>query len=146
MYYIPATIKKIKTYKTYIIPNGLFYKNKAEGERQILLFTFFSRAPLHVLRARHCSAYVVVSAIPLTCITQCYWRVFACMNAPDLATIWKCDQLIRFKIDGSTIRTHLTFAIKSRDYDQIWIPFEISVRWLLYLGTYSVNMIQSGCA
>ncbi len=32
------------------------------------------------------------------------------MNAPDMATICKCDRLIRFKIDGSTIRTYLTFA------------------------------------
>ncbi len=43
--------------------------------------------------------------------TQCYWRVFACMNAPDLATICKCDRFIRFKINGSTIRSHLTFVI-----------------------------------
>ncbi len=34
------------------------------------------------------------------------------MNAPDLVTICKCDRFIRFKIDGSTIRTHLMFAIK----------------------------------
>ncbi len=34
------------------------------------------------------------------------------MNAPDLAPICNCDRLIRFKIDDSTIRTHLTFAIK----------------------------------
>ncbi len=37
------------------------------------------------------------------------------MNAPDLAKICKCDQLIRFKIDGFTIRTHLTFAITGSD-------------------------------
>ncbi len=47
---------------------------------------------------------------------QCYWSVLA----PDLAKICKCDQLIRFKIDGSTIRTHLTFAIN-------WfLPYNVS--------------------
>ncbi len=35
------------------------------------------------------------------------------MNAPDVATICKCDRLIRFKIDGSTIKTYLMFAINT---------------------------------
>ncbi len=96
----------------------------------MLLFTFFSRAALHVHWDLCLAVYLVVPAIPLTCIMQCHWKVLACMNAPDLATICKCDQLIRFKIDGSTMRTPLMFAIKALVIQShSWSPF-LPLTWL----------------
>ncbi len=95
---------------------------------QMLLFTFFSHVPLHMLRDCCHAIYLVVSAIPLAWITQCYWRVLACINVPDLTKICKCDcdsvatthvgdskfiltkwcfsLMNTFNFDGSTMRTH----------------------------------------
>ncbi len=105
---------------------------------QMLLFKFFSHMPLHMLRDWCLAVYLVVSAIPLACVTQCYWMVLACMNASDLATICKCDRLIRFKIDGSTMRTHLTFVIKPTFSVHKLIPknspmTSLYTNWSLYI-------------